>query len=237
MMFDLLPVGIRGLIATALLAAIMSSLDSILNSASTLVTMDFVRVVRPLASNRSLVITGRIVTFAFMTLAILWAPQIENFPNIWTYLQQMLAYLSPPVVACFVLGIFWKRATADGALAALVVGHLGAGAIFGLELSGNIIVQSQALTAEEAVRSSAGVPVLHFLYIAPIVFLVSSAALIGASLASRPPDTDHTRGLTWSADDFAEETRRLKAIPALRNYRYLSGLLLLLIAATVTAWW
>jgi SSS family solute:Na+ symporter len=237
MMFDLLPVGIRGLIATALLAAIMSSLDSILNSASTLVTMDFVRVVRPAASNRALVITGRIVTFAFMTLAIMWAPQIERFPNIWTYLQQMLAYLSPPIVACFVLGIFWKRATADGAFAALVVGHLGAAAIFALDLSQQLIVQSQALTADESIRAAAGVPVLHFLYIAPIVFLVSSAALIIASVLSRPPDTDHTRGLTWSTEDFAEETRRLRSVPLLRNYRYLSGLLLILIAATVIAWW
>jgi len=237
MMFDLLPVGFRGLIATALLAAIMSSLDSILNSASTLVTMDFVRVFRPVASNRALVITGRIVTFVFMTLAILWAPQIENFPNIWTYLQQMLAYLSPPVVACFVLGIFWKRATAHGAFAALIAGHLGAGAIFALDLSGHLIVQSQALTADEAARAAAGLPVLHFLYIAPVVFILSSAALMLVSLASKPPEAGHTSGLTWSSEDFAEETRRLRSVPALQNYRYLSGLLLLLIAATLIAWW
>jgi SSS family solute:Na+ symporter len=237
MMFDLLPVGVRGVIATALLAAIMSSLDSILNSASTLVTMDFVRVVRPTASNRALVITGRIVTFTFMALAILWAPQIERFPNIWTYLQQMLAYLSPPVVACFVLGIFWKRATAQGAFAALVFGHVGAGAIFVLALSDLLIVQSDALTTAQVQQAAQGVPVVHFLYVAPIVFLVSSAALVATSLLSKPPDRDHTRGLTWSGADFAEETRRLHGTPLFLNYRYLSGLLLILIAAIVIGWW
>ena len=110
LMFDLLPVGIRGLVITALVAAIMSSVDSTLNSASTLVTMDFVKKLKPDAGNHTLVIVGRVVTFVFMTLAILWAPQILRFPDLWTYLQQMLAYLAPPVLACFLVGVFWKRA-------------------------------------------------------------------------------------------------------------------------------
>ena len=237
LMFDLLPVGIRGLIVAALLAAIMSSLDSILNAASTLVTMDFVRVVKPNISNHVLVVIGRVVTFIFMSLAILWAPQIVHFPNIWTYLQQMLAYLSPPVVACFVLGVFWKRATAQGAITALVAGHLAAAAIFAFALSDRLIVQSQALTMAQQQLASAGAPVLHFLYIAPIVFIISLAALVAVSLVTRVPDTEHTRGLTWSPDYFAEETRALENVPFYKNYRYLSGVLLAAIAASVFTWW
>ncbi|MGD2167666.1 MAG: sodium:solute symporter [Gammaproteobacteria bacterium] len=237
LMFDLLPVGIRGLIVAALLAAIMSSLDSILNAASTLVTMDFVRVLRPNISNHMLVVIGRVVTFVFMTLAILWAPQIVHFPNIWTYLQQMLAYLAPPVVACFVLGVFWKRASAQGAIAALIVGHLAAALIFALALAEIVIVQSEPLTATELRRVAEGAPVLHFLYVAPIVFIVSLATLIGISLLSRAPDRAHTHDLTWSPHYFAEETRALRNVPFYKNYRYLAGMLMAAIAVSVISWW
>ena len=155
LMFDLLPVGVRGLIIAALLAAIMSSVDSTLNSASTLVTMDFIKKIKPGVPNHRLVVAGRIVTFVFMLLAILWAPQIVKFPNIWPYLQQMLAYLAPPIVACFFAGVFWKRANGHGALAALVVGHLAAALFFGLVLSGSIIIQTHALTPEESQMAAA----------------------------------------------------------------------------------
>lgn len=237
LMFDLLPTGVRGLIITALLAAIMSSLDSILNSASTLVTMDFVRTIKPTASNHALVVIGRIVTFTFMALAILWAPQIASFPNIWTYLQQMLAYLSPPIVACFIAGIFWKRATAKGAFAALLAGHIAAAALFALALADVIIVQSQTLTASELEMAERGTPVLHFLYVAPILFVASLITLIAVSLGTRAPDAAHTQGLTWSPHDLAEEARALSGVPFYLDYRYMAGALLLLIAGSVVAWW
>lgn len=146
LIFDLLPAGLRGLIIAALVAAIMSSVDSTLNSASTLVTMDFVKKLRPAASNRSLVIVGRIVTFSFMTLAIVWAPQILKFPDIWTYLQSTLSYLSPPFVDCFIVGVFWRRANRTAAFLGLCVGHLAAAVFFALNLMGVLIVQTGPLT-------------------------------------------------------------------------------------------
>ena len=237
LMFDLLPVGIRGLIITALVAAIMSSVDSTLNSASTLVTMDFIKKLKPKVPNHSLVIAGRIVTFVFMTLAILWAPQIIKFPNIWTYLQQMLAYLSPPVVACFFAGIFWKRANGHGAFAALLVGHLAAAVIFGLALSGSLIVQTQPLTPEQAQMAAAGTPVIHFLYLAPILLVISLATLVVVSLATAKPDEETVRELTWSPALLAAEAPELAALPWYKNYRYQSLGMLVLIAILVIAWW
>jgi SSS family solute:Na+ symporter len=237
LMFDLLPVGIRGLIISALVAAIMSSVDSTLNSASTLVTMDFIKKLKPKVPNHSLVIAGRIVTFVFMTLAILWAPQIIKFPNIWTYLQQMLAYLSPPVVACFFAGIFWKRANGHGAFAALLVGHLAAAVIFGLALSGSLIVQTQPLTPEQAQMAAAGTPVIHFLYLAPILLVISLATLVVVSLATAKPDEETVRELTWSPALLAAEAPELAALPWYKNYRYQSLGMLVLIAILVIAWW
>jgi len=237
LMFDLLPVGVRGLIITALVAAIMSSVDSTLNSASTLVTMDFIKKIKPKVPDRTLVIAGRIVTFVFMLLAVMWAPQIVKFPNIWTYLQQMLAYLAPPIVACFFAGVFWKRANGHGALAALVVGHLAAAVIFGLALAGSIIVQTQALAPEELRMAAAGTPVIHFLYLAPILLTISLVAMVVVSLATEKPDEEVVRTLTWSPAMFAEETPALARIPWYKNYRYQSVGMLVLIAMFVIAWW
>jgi len=237
LMFDLLPVGLRGLIVTALVAAIMSSVDSTLNSASTLVTMDFIKKIKPNVPNHSLVIAGRMVTFTFMLLAILWAPQIVRFPNVWTYLQQMLAYLAPPIVACFFAGVFWKRANGHGSFAALVVGHLAAAVIFSLSLTGAIIVQTHALSVEQAELAAAGAPVIHFLYLAPILLGVSLVALVVVSLATAKPDPDVVRELSWSRDLLAAEAPDLARFPWYKNYRYQSVAMLVLIALFVLAWW
>jgi len=237
LMFDLLPVGIRGLIITALLAAIMSSVDSTLNSASTLVTMDFIKKFKPDLPNHSLVIAGRIVTFVFMSLAISWAPQIVDFPNIWTYLQQMLAYLAPPIVACFFAGVFWQRANGNGALAALVVGHAAAGAFLLLALAGSVIIQTQPLTPEQLEMAEAGTPVIHFLYLAPILLAISSTALVVTSLATAAPDPERIRELMWSREMMEEEAPELDRLPWYQNYRYQSIAMLVALAVIVVVWW
>lgn len=235
LMFDLLPIGIRGLIITALVAAIMSSVDSTLNSASTLVTMDFIKKFKPEASNKTLLYAGRVTTFVFMTLAILWAPQIIKFPNIWTYLQQMLAYLSPPVVACFLAGVFWKRANGNGAFAALLVGHVSAAGIFIAARAGNLIVQTGPFAegSTEAAMVAAGVPVLHFLYLPPLLLVVSLIALVSASLASAAPSQKVQDSLTWSSKLWTAETAELKALPWYKNYRVLSLILFAVTAVIV----
>lgn len=128
LVFDLLPVGIRSIILAALVAAITSTVDSILNSASTLVTMDFVKPLRPNTSDRALVFAGRLTTAIVMTVAVLWAPQIQNFPSLWTYLQSILAYAVPPTVVIFLLGIFWPRANRHGAFVTFLVG-VGGGVV------------------------------------------------------------------------------------------------------------
>jgi len=215
----------------------MSSVDSTLNSASTLVTMDFVKKLKPDLSDHRLVVVGRVVTFGFMTLAILWAPQILKFPNIWTYLQQMLAYLAPPIVACFFGGVFWRRANGSGALAALVVGHLAAAVMLGLAVSGVFIVQTQVLTPAQVQMAAGGTPVIHFLYLAPVLLAVSLTAMVVVSLSTAPPDDEVVQALTWSPALLRAEEPALRALPWYKNYRYQSAAMLVLIAAIVAAWW
>lgn len=209
MMFDLLPVGIRGIVITALIAAIMSSVDSTLNSASTLVTMDFVKKLRPQADQRTLVVTGRFVTFVFMILAAAWAPQIFEFPSLWQYLQQVLAYLSPPIVSCFVIGLFWPGATRRSAFWGLIIGHVASATL--------LIAQ----------------PDLHFLYIPPILFGISSVTIAAVSLV-RPRAADPgIRELTWSPQTFHAETRSLSDLPLYKNYRFQAAVLVAVTAVFV----
>ena len=75
--------------------------------------------------------TGRAVTFVFMLAAAAWAPQIDKFPTLWQYLQSALSYIVPPIVALFIIGVFWKRANANGAVAGIVIGIVSAAFFLG----------------------------------------------------------------------------------------------------------
>ncbi len=219
LMFDLLPVGILGLVMAGFVAALMSQIDSTLNSASTLVTMDFVRHFKPELTPHQLMRVGQLFTFLFMILAVLWAPQIAHFQSLFKYLQAVLSYTVPPVVAMFIFGVLWPRANATGGVAALAVGLL-AGVIF--------FVFNEVLPDAR---------VVHFLYVAPILFAVSTIALIAGSLLSAPPPRDKTEGLIWSRAFFDAETVDLRALPWWRNYRILSLGLLGLTALIVIGFW
>lgn len=234
MMFDFLPVGVRGLVVAALLAAIMSSIDSTLNSAATIVTMDVWRKVRPAASPDALVRVGRVATALFMIFAIVWAPLIAQFPNIWVYLQSMLAYLSPPIVACFVAGVFWRRANRHGAFWAIVGGLALSALVFALSAMGAIVVQTGPLTPEQV---ASGAPVIHFLYLPAVLLAGSLAILVGVSLATPPPDAEQVGGLTWTPAFFRAENAELAALPWYLNYRYQAAALAALTAAILALFW
>ncbi len=218
--FDLLPIGLRGVILAALVAAIMSTVDSVLNAVSTLVTMDFVRTFRPQTSDRAVVGIGRIATGVAMVVAMVWAPQIDNFPSLVNYLQSALSYIVPPVVAVFFLGIFWRRVNATGAFTTLaVMVPLGVvlfvlNEIPGLQLTG-----------------------IHFLYANFALFLVSCALLTAVSLATDAPPEEKVDEYTWERRYWTEETEELKEKPWYKNYRYLSIGLAVLTAAMVIWWW
>ncbi len=123
LMSNLLPSGLRGLVAAGLLAALMSSLASVFNSCSTLFTLDIYKKLKPHKSEAKLVKTGRIATFFVVGLGLLWIPVITRLSDgLYEYLQNVQAYISPPITAVFLLGIFYKRINANGAIATLVGG-------------------------------------------------------------------------------------------------------------------
>jgi len=207
LMFELLPAGLLGLVMAGFVAALMSQIDSTLNAASTLVTMDFVRKWKPGLDGRVLMKIGRWVTLVFMVLAALWAPMIENFSSLFKYLQMVLSYTVPPIVAAYLAGAFWKRANARGAWAGVLVGT-GCGVI--LFLANGVF----------------GWTDLHFLYVGPILFLVSAVALVVGSLRGESPGKEQ-QALVWTMEFYRAESREMAGISWWKNYRVLSVLLLI----------
>jgi SSS family solute:Na+ symporter len=114
----LLPAGLLGLVFAALIAAIVSSLASMMNSISTIFTMDFYRHhLNKEGSEQHLVKVGRIVSLSAMVIAMIVArPLLGNFDQAFQYIQEFTGFFTPGVCALFLMGIFWKRTTANGAL-------------------------------------------------------------------------------------------------------------------------
>lgn len=135
LMSNLLPSGLRGLVAAGLLAALMSSLASVFNSCSTLFTVDVYKKLRPDTPEKKLVRTGQIATVFVVIIGIIWIPIMANISGVlYEYLQSVQSYIAPPITAVFLLGIFYKRINATGAFATLIMGILVAFFRIALEL-------------------------------------------------------------------------------------------------------
>lgn len=120
-MMALLPSGVLGLVFAALIAAIVASLASKINSVATIVTLDFYAKSRPQADQRRLVRVGRIAAITAIALAIASArPLLGSFDQGFQYIQEYTGFFTPGIVVIFLLGLFWRRANQAGALAAAI---------------------------------------------------------------------------------------------------------------------
>ncbi|HEX7382640.1 MAG TPA: sodium/solute symporter [Nevskiaceae bacterium] len=124
------PAGLTGLIIAGLLAALMSSVSAILNSAATLVTVDFIQPRWPQLTSRQLVRIGRLLTFGIAILAAVWAPMIRDFHGLFAYMQQLFGYVASPLVAVFLLGLWDRQLGARAAFRGLVSGHIFSALLF-----------------------------------------------------------------------------------------------------------
>ena len=187
---ELLPSGIRGLVAGGLLAALMSSLSSVFNSCSTLFTMDIYKKLYPETNEKKLVYVGRIATGIVVLSGILWIPFIKvvSGAGLYTYLQSVQAYIAPPIASVFLLGLFWSRINASGALAALVGGFIAGMIRLGLE------IKKSTLSVDGIWYQIAD---LNFLYFAIFSFLTCVVVLIAVSMLTPPPNLEKINGLTY----------------------------------------
>ena len=192
---DLLPAGLRGLLAGGLLAALMSSLASVYNACSTLFTMDIYQKIKPAASNKELVKVGRITTAIVVILGMIWIPLMSRISGVlYQYLQSVQSYLAPPIAAVFLLGVFSKRINSKGAFTAMVVGFL-----IGML---RIILELNRDSLTGALHTFA---TINFLYFCIILFLVSIAILIIVSLFTEKPSEEQLNGLTFATTVSADK--------------------------------
>ena len=201
LVLNLLPVGLVGLVMAALLAAVMGAMSSVFNSASTLVTLDFYKKIRPQASENQLVNFGRIATGIMVLLGLLWVPFIHYISSqLYIYLQSVQAYISPPIAACFVLGILWPRLNGSGAITSLLAGFVLGATRFILELA------DRAGGGHLEATSVGWLIKMNFLHYAIFMFVVCSIVLVGVSLMTPAPDRKKLAGLTFATVDDKIET-------------------------------
>lgn len=228
-----LPIGIRGLLLAAILAAVMSSLSSTFNSCSTLVTWDLYRQLHPTASERTLIRVGRISTVVMILLGLAWIPFIKHISSqLYIYLQSVSGYLAPPIAACFLLGLFLPRINGTGALTTMIVG-LAAGILrLVLELTNG--QNKDGLTAGSAWEWLAEINFLHF---AAMLFAFCTLLLVVVSFGTQRPDPERIRGLTWQTageNTAAEASAMMQHSPGL--YRLNVALSVLLVGIVVALW-
>jgi SSS family solute:Na+ symporter len=220
MVKTLLPVGVRGLVAGGLLAALMSSLAAVFNSCSTLFTMDVYKKLRPDASERTLVAVGRTATGVVVVSGFLWIPFMENISGeLYHYLQSVQSYIAPPIAAVFFLGLFWKRLNVAGAMSSMV---------------GGFVIGMLRLVAELNKDHLSGALYwfadVNFLYFAIILLAVCVALLIGVSMLYPEPSFEQIKGLTY-ATTVAEDREASRASWNARDV--VLSVLVLVVLATI----
>ncbi|GAA0554131.1 SSS family solute:Na+ symporter [Rhizomicrobium palustre] len=217
MVAQILPHGLRGMVACAMIVALMASLGSKFNASATLFTMDFFREWYPNASGKTEVLVGRIATAVIVAIGICWVLVIKALSsNLYTYLQSVQSYLSPAIVVLFALGVFWKRANAKGALVAFVFGVVAGFA----RLAADIYMRAYEPVVKslkeklfegsitQAAYDAAIAPIqaqngliftiwhINWLYYCQILFVITAAIMVTVSLLTKAPDPKTVR-FTW----------------------------------------
>ncbi len=211
---EVLPVGLAGLVLAGLISAIMSSVDSALNSSSTLVVIDFIKPRNPNITGEEIAKYGRITTVILMVIAALWAPQIQNFTGLWDYLQQMFSIMVPPIAVIFLVGVFYKRGNADGAFWTLVIGT-GIGILL-------------------FILGEMGIWNLHYTMNVGVMVMVSTIIFIVVSSMTPAPSREQIEDYTYRKGLISEGT---EGLPWYADYRFQIILLTALIFYILYRFW
>jgi SSS family solute:Na+ symporter len=195
---SLIPTGLRGLILAAMAAALMSNLSSVLNSASTLVTIDFYKTfIRPTATEHAQVrfgqISGAVILLAGIAIALYFSTVKDP---LYVQVQRVFFFIAPPFAVIFTLGLLWRRATAAAALTTVALGF--------------------PMSAFLSLYAFPNLPFLRpyntYQHPALVSWVFCMAVMIVASLLTEPPPREKTEGIIWSA--------RYAALPPDQQKRY-----------------
>ncbi len=204
MLTHLLPVGLKGLVAAAMLAAAMQTCSAALNSTATLVAYDLFKRHRPSIEDHRLVTIGKVTTVVATVLAIICSPLFGHYTTIFEGLNKLISYIAPPITAVFLLGVFWKRASGKAAFLTLIVGSLLGAVMFYVDW--HKIYNGD------------------FMLIAFFLLVACMLLMIAASFALPETMKPEAKILVW--EDWREPLRGEAGGHGLGNYRVLTVLVL-----------
>ena len=236
MITHLLPIGLKGLVTAAMLAAAMQTCSAALNSAATLFAYDIWKRWRPATNDRQLVQIGRVTTVVATVVAIVLSPIFGHYSTIIQGLNTLICYIAPPITAVFLVGVFWRKAGGRGAFITMVTGGAMGLACFVLDFYRAHFVG----TGDAAAAAIAASPLYDFIYnIALKDFMLTSFGMfvlclliqVGATLALQEPLKAEANGLCW---EHWTEPLKARCGSGLSDYRVMSGLVL---ATFVVLYW
>jgi SSS family solute:Na+ symporter len=227
MITRLLPVGMKGLVVAAMLAAAMQTCSAALNSSATLFAYDIWKRWRPQTSDHGLVKIGRWTTLAATVLAIVLSPIFGHYDTIFKGLNVLICYIAPPITAVFLVGVFWKRAGGRAAFQTMVFGGLAGALCFFLDFF-KVAVVGRDATPETITQS----PLWNLVYNHALkdfmlasfgLFVLCAVYQVIATLVIGEPPKAEAEGLAWS--DWTEPLR-MKCGRGLSDYRVMSAVVL-----------
>ncbi|KAA0198528.1 hypothetical protein HAZT_HAZT002251 [Hyalella azteca] len=188
LVIKLLPTGLAGMMLAVMLAALMSSLTSIFNSASTIFTIDVWSKFRSRASETEKIIVGRCFVLVLVVISVIWIPVIQNSgtSQLFEYIQSISSFLAPPICAVYLLALFWDRTNEAGAFWGLMVGLVVGLIRFGIEFAYLLPACGAGLPdpRPEIVKQLVGN--VHFLHFSCFLWLITLGVTIAVSLLTPP---------------------------------------------------
>ncbi|CAL1521258.1 sodium:solute symporter [Chitinophaga sp. MM2321] len=212
MITQLLPTGAIGILVAALLSGLMSQVSGALNSISTLVSYDLFKKFRPDLTDRQLVSIGRLSVGVSLLLSIALLPLLNSYESLFNGLNDIIAHIAPPITCVFLLGIFWKGASAKAAQLTLWIGSLLGALIYTVNK-----IFPHTLMAE-----------IPFMMMAFYLFCVCVFIQVVFSYVYPVQHTSHSRELYWKS---IREPLQSPGWKGLANYKRLSLLLIIMIVS------
>lgn len=189
---QLLPAGVKGLVVCGILAALMSSLASLFNSSAMLFTIDFYKRYKPDTPEKKLVRIGQIATVVIVTLGILWIPIMRSIGDVlYEYLQDVQSVLAPGIAAAFLMGIAWKRASAQGGFWGLMSGFIIGVTRLGAKVYYNIVENAPDTLFKSVFFDT------NWLFFCGWMLLTCIVILVVVSLLTKAPSAEKIQGLVF----------------------------------------
>lgn len=184
----IMPTGLKGVMLAVMLAALMSDLTSIFNSASAMFTLDLWCRLRPSARTRELLVVGKLFVVILVALSVAWVPIIEEVQSgqLFIYIQKVGAYLTPPIAAVYSMAILWKRMNEKAAFWALMMGLLVGVIRMALDFSYPPPACNENEYRPLFIR-------LNFMYFAMLLLLITVLAAVVVTLLTEPLESFRVR--------------------------------------------